>query len=62
MWYGQDDLSSARRELGLVQRKGSQPTLDWGSGEERTPDETEVKLRQYWTHSARLNVASVKIM
>lgn len=27
VWYGLDDLSSAGRELGLVQSKGSQPTL-----------------------------------
>lgn len=28
MWYSRDDLSSARRELGLVQGKGSQPIFN----------------------------------
>lgn len=27
VWYGRDDLSSAGRELGLVQSKGLQPTF-----------------------------------
>lgn len=43
VWNGRDDLSSAGRELGLVQSKGLQPTVKGVQGGNVKPDDTEEK-------------------